>query len=166
LFVSLSFFIRIILHLMSLSQLHKLRQVAMEGNFKEIENFFNSSAQLQQMHIRIDLSMPTQPMVFIDEVAEMHRGGVGTEAVNGAVIAMLVDLAIGLLGVNHYAEGMTATSNLNINYVKPLMANKVIVRTEQTEVIGKRIFGIARVMNEKEEVCAYATGSLAKGISV
>jgi uncharacterized protein (TIGR00369 family) len=105
-------------------------------------------------------------MVFIDKVAEMHRGGVGTEAVNGAVIAMLVDLAIGLLGVNHYAEGMTATSNLNINYVKPLMANKVIVRTEQTEVIGKRIFGIARVMNEKEEVCAYATGSLAKGISV
>jgi acyl-coenzyme A thioesterase PaaI-like protein len=151
---------------MSLSQLHKLRQVAMEGNFKEIENFFNSSAQLQQMHIRIDLSKPAQPMVFIDEVAEMHRGGVGTEAVNGAVIAMLVDLAIGLLGVNHYAEGMTATSNLNINFVKPLVADKVIVRTEQTEVIGKRIFGIARVMNEKEEVCAYATGSLAKGISV
>jgi hypothetical protein len=80
---------------MSLSQLHKLRQVALDGNFKEIEGFFNSSAQLQQMHIRIDLSMPTQPMVFIDEVAEMHRGGVGTEAVNGAVIAMLVDLAIG-----------------------------------------------------------------------
>jgi hypothetical protein len=46
------------------------------------------------------------------------------------------------------------------------VADKVIVRTEQTEVIGKRIFGIARVMNEKEEVCAYATGSLAKGISV
>jgi hypothetical protein len=75
-------------------------------------------------------------------------------------------LTIGLLGVNHYAEGMTATSNLNINYVKPLVADKVIVRTEQTEVIGKRIFGIARVMNEKEEVCAYATGSLAKGIAV
>lgn len=151
---------------MSLSQLHKLRQIALDGNFKEIEGFFNSSAQLQQMHIRIDLSTPIQPMVFIDKVAEMHRGGVGTEAVNGAVIAMLVDLAIGLLGVNHYAEGMTATSNLNINYVKPLLANKVIVLTEQTEVIGKRIFGIARVMNEKEEVCAYATGSLARGIAV
>jgi uncharacterized protein (TIGR00369 family) len=166
LFVSIGFFICVIVWPMSLSQLYKLRQIAMEGNFKEIENFFNSSAQLRQMHIRVDLSEPTQPMVFIDEVAEMHRGGVGTEAVNGAVIAMLVDLAIGLLGVNHYAEGMTATANLNINYVKPLLANKVIVITEQTEVIGKRIFGIARVMNEKEEVCAYATGTLAKGIVV
>lgn len=138
----------------------------MDGNFKEIENFFNASAQLKQMHIRVDLSTPTAPMVFIDEVTEIHQGGIGTEAVNGAVIALLVDLAIGLLGIQHYAEGMTATSNLNINYVKPLIATKVIVKAEQTEVIGKRIFGIARVMNEKEEVCAYATGSLAKGIVV
>ena len=151
---------------MSLSQLHQLRQVAIDGNYIEIENFFNASVQLKQMHLRIDLSNPAKPMVWIDQVQEMHKGGVGTEAVNGAVIAMLVDLAIGLLGVRHYAEGMTATSNLNINYVKPLLAKKVMVRAEETEVIGKRIFGIARVMNEKGEVCAYATGSLAKGISV
>ena len=151
---------------MSLIHLHKLRQVAMNGNFKEIENFFNASTQLKQMHIRVDLSNPFSPIVLIDQVSEIHQGGIGTEAVNGAVIAMLVDLAIGLLGVNHFAEGMTATSNLNINYVKPLIATKVIVKAEQTEVIGKRIFGIARVMNEKEEVCAYATGSLAKGIAL
>ena len=143
---------------MSLSQLHQLRQVAIDGNYIEIENFFNASVQLKQMHLRIDLSNPAKPMVWIDQVQEMHKGGVGTEAVNGAVIAMLVDLAIGLLGVRHYAEGMTATSNLNINYVKPLLASKVMVRAEETEVIGKRIFGIARVMNEKGEVCAYATG--------
>ncbi len=149
---------------MSLTQLHKLRQVAIDGNFKEIENFFNSSPQLKQMHIRVDLANPATPKVIIDEVTEIHQGGIGTEAVNGAVIALLVDLAIGLLGIQHYAEGMTATSNLNINYVKPLIATKVIVKAEQTEVIDKRIFGIARVMNEKEEVCAYATGSLAKGI--
>jgi uncharacterized protein (TIGR00369 family) len=151
---------------MSLAQLHKLRQVAMDGNWQEIERFFNNSAQLKQMHIRVDLSNPTMPVVLINEVTEIHQGGIGTEAVNGAVIALLVDLAIGLLGINHYSEGMTATSNLNINYVKPLLATKVMVKAEQTEVIGKRIFGIARVMNEKEEVCAYATGSLAKGITL
>ncbi|MBI3220669.1 MAG: PaaI family thioesterase [Bacteroidetes bacterium] len=151
---------------MSLSQLHQLREVARSGNFAEIEKFFNASAQLKQMHIRIDLSNMSEPQVCIDEVMEVHKGGIGTEAVNGAVIALLVDLAIGLLGIRHYAEGMTATSNFNINYVKPLMANKVVVRAEETEVIGKRIFGIARVMNEKGEVCAYATGSLASGIVV
>ena len=128
--------------------------------------FFNSSIQLKHGGIRVDLTNISKPLVIIDNVEEHHKGGIGTEAVNGAVIAMLADLAIGLLGLAHYSDGMTGTSNLNITYVKPLHATKVIVSAEQTEVINKRIFGIVRVMNEKEEVCAYATGALAKGILI
>jgi len=151
---------------MSLINLHRIRQTAIDKNWKEMESFFNSSIQLNHSGIRIDLSDISKPLVVIDEVQDFHRGGIGTEAVNGAVIAMLADLAIGLLGLAHFSEGMTGTSNLSINYVKPLLAKKVIVRAEQTEVVNKRIFGIVRVMNEKEEVCAYATGALAKGISI
>jgi uncharacterized protein (TIGR00369 family) len=131
-----------------------------------MENFFNTSVQLRHSGIRVDLTDISKPLVMIDEVQEYHKGGVGTEAVNGAVIAMLADLAIGLLGLTHYEEGMTGTSNLSINYLKPLLAKEIIVYAEQTEVVNKRIFGIVRVMNEKEEVCAYATGALAKGIAV
>lgn len=151
---------------MNLTQLHRLRQTAIDKNWKELETFFNSSIQLKHSSFRVDLSDINKPLVVIDEVQEFHKGGVGTDAVNGAVIAMLVDLAIGLLGLLHYSEGMTATSNLSINYIKPLRARKVIARAEAVEVVGKRIFGVVRVMNEKEEVCAYATGSLAKGIIV
>lgn len=151
---------------MNLSQLHKLRQTAIDRNWKEMETFFNSSIQLKHSSLRVDLSDINKPLVVVDEVQEFHKGGVGTDAVNGAVIAMLVDLAIGLLGLLHYADGMTATSNLNINYIKPLHAKRVIARAEVVEVIGKRIFGVVRVLNEKEEVCAYATGALAKGIAV
>jgi len=131
-----------------------------------MESFFNSSIQLRHSGVRIDLTDIAKPLVIIDPVEEYHKGGIGTEAVNGAVIAMLADLAIGLLGLTHYAEGMTGTSNLSINYVKPLLAKKVIASAEQTEVANKRIFGIVRIMNEKEEVCAYATGALAKGIVI
>jgi uncharacterized protein (TIGR00369 family) len=151
---------------MNLTQLHRIRQTAIDKNWKEMENFFNTSVQLRHSGIRVDLTDISKPFVMIDEVQEYHKGGVGTEAVNGAVIAMLADLAIGLLGLTHYEEGMTGTSNLSINYLKPLLAKKVIVYAEQTEVVNKRIFGIVRVMNEKEEVCAYATGALAKGIAV
>jgi len=151
---------------MNLNQLHTFRQVAADGNWKAIEDLFNESVQLKQMHIRVDLSLPKLPIVFIDEVTDIHKGGIGTDAVNGAVIALLSDLAIGLLGIYHYADGMTATSSLTIHYVKPLIAPKVIVRAEETQVIGKRIFGVATIMNEKEEVCSYANGSLAKGIVI
>ena len=151
---------------MNLTQLHRIRQTAIDQNWSEMEKFFNSSIQLKHSGIRIDLTDVNKPLVIIDTVEEYHKGGIGTEAVNGAVIAMLVDLAIGLLGITHYSEGMTGTSNLNINYVKPLLAKKVIVRAEQTVVVNKRIFGIVKVMNENEEVCAYATGALAKGIAI
>jgi len=151
---------------MNLTNLHRIRQTAIDKNWMEMENFFNASVQLKHSGIRIDLTNISKPLVIIDTVEEHHKGGIGTEAVNGAVIAMLVDLAIGLLGLPHYAEGMTGTSNLSITYAKPLHAKKVIVSAEETEVINKRIFGIVRVMNEKEEVCAYATGALAKGILI
>lgn len=151
---------------MNLTQLHRIRQTAIDKNWKEMETFFNASVQLKHSGLRVDLTDIFKPMVIIDEVQEHHKGGVGTEAVNGAVIAMLADLAIGLLGLSHYSDGMTATSNLSINYIKPLHARKVIAQAETTEVIGKRIFGIVRVMNEKEEVCSYATGALAKGIII
>ena len=151
---------------MNLTQLHRIRQTAIEKDWKRMEEFFNSSIQLRHGGIRIDLTDIDKPLVIIDTVEEYHKGGIGTEAVNGAVIAMLADLAIGLLGLAHYSEGMTGTSNLSINYVKPLLAKKVIVSAQQTQVVNKRIFGIVRVMNEKEEVCAYATGALAKGISI
>ncbi|MFM7856796.1 MAG: PaaI family thioesterase [Flammeovirgaceae bacterium] len=150
---------------MTLAQLHQFRQVAADGNWKAIENIFNQSVQLRQMHIRVDLSKQKCPRVYIDQVMDIHTGGIGTDAVNGAVIALMADLAIGLLGIYHYADGLTATSSLTINYVKPLIARQVIVEAAETEVIGKRIFGIAKIMNEKGEVCSYANGSLAKGIS-
>lgn len=152
--------------MMNLNQLHTFRQVAADGNWKEIENFFNASVQLKQMHIRADLSTPKSPLVFIDEVMDIHKGGIGTDAVNGAVIALLSDLAIGLLGIYHYADGLTATSSLTIHYVKPLLAQTVIVKAEETQVIGRRIFGVANIMNEKGEICSYANGSLAKGIMI
>lgn len=38
---------------MNLAQLHQFRKVAAEGNWKAIEDLFNQSVQLKQMHIRV-----------------------------------------------------------------------------------------------------------------
>jgi uncharacterized protein (TIGR00369 family) len=149
---------------MSLTTLHKIRHFVEEGRWKEIESFFNESIQLKQVGAVIDLSNPDKPIVRIQDVTEIHRGGIGGEAVNGGIISMLTDLAIGLLGLKYFAEGMTATSHLSIHFVKPLMANHVTLEADIAEVISNRIFGKVRVMNEKGEICAYATGTLAKGI--
>lgn len=151
---------------MSLTSLHQIKHWAVEKRWDEIEGFFNDSLQLKHIGATIDLSDPLHPIVFIKEVTEVHRGGIGTEAVNGGVISMLVDLAMGLLGLNYFAEGMTATSHLSIHFVRPLIAKKVILDAGMTAVVGNKIFGKVSVMNEKNEVCAYASGVLAKGIKI
>jgi acyl-coenzyme A thioesterase PaaI-like protein len=151
---------------MSLSSLHRIRHWAVEKRWDEIEKFFNESLQLKQIGATIDLSNLQKPIVVVERVTEVHLGGIGSDAVNGGVISMLVDLAVGLLGIEFYNEGMTATSQLSIHFLKPLLAKTIIFEAEKTAVVGNRIFGKVMVMNEKREVSAYASGVLAKAIRV
>ena len=151
---------------MDLTQLHKCRDLAVAGKWKDIENIFNRSVQLQHLGARIDLSIPDTPVAFLDELKDIHGGGMGTEAVNGGVIAIMADLALGLLGLKHFKEGMTATAQLTVHYLKPFRTKSISAQAHTQKVVGNRIFGTVELSNEKGEVCAIAYGALAKGISL
>ena len=149
---------------MDLSKLHQVLHWASEGKTKDLEDLFNQSIQLKSIGASVDLSNLKRPLVLLQLVEPMHQGGIGGNAVNGGIISMLSDLAIGLLGVPYYNEGLTATQHLSIHFVKPLMAVSVRLEAEETHVIHNRVFGQVKIMNEKGDVCAFATGTLAKGI--
>ncbi|HQQ95698.1 MAG TPA: PaaI family thioesterase [Cyclobacteriaceae bacterium] len=149
---------------MDLSNLHQVLHWPKEGKIKELEQLFNDSPQMKSVAAQVDLTNLNSPAVLIPEVQPLHQGGIGTTAVNGGIISMLVDLAIGLLGVNYYHEGPTATQHLSIHFVKPLIATSVRLEAKETDVLGNRVFGRVRVMNEKGEICAFANGVLAKGL--
>lgn len=151
---------------MDLTQLHKCRDLAISGKWKDIENLFNRSTQLQHMGARIDLSDLENPCAILDEIKDFHGGGIGTEAINGGVIATMADLALGLLGLLHYKEGMTATAQLTVHYLKPFRTKKLTAKAVTQHVVGNRIFGTVELCNDKGEVCAIAYGALAKGISL
>lgn len=149
---------------MNLSSLHQLLPWVEAGKTRELEDFFNQSVQLRVIGATIDLSDLTHPVVMIKKIEEMHRGGIGGMAVNGGIISMLVDLAMGLLGLPYYKDGLTATQHLSIHFVKPLQATAIRLEAQETHVIHNRVFGHIKVMNEKDEVCAYASGVLVKAI--
>ena len=46
---------------------------------------WNAHPGIQHMGVRIDLSAPDVVRVYVDPVQPHHRGGLGTDAVNGAV---------------------------------------------------------------------------------
>lgn len=149
---------------MDLTNIHKILHWVKEGKTQELEDLFNQSPQLKLIGATIDISDMKCPVVIIKKVEAVHCGGIGGGAVNGGIISMLVDLSIGLLGIPYYVEGLTATHNLSIHFVRPLMATSVYFEARETQVINNRIFGNVRVMNEKREVCAYASGVLVKAI--
>ena len=151
---------------MDLTQLHKCRDLAVAGKWKEIENVFNRSVQLQHLGATIDMSEPQAPKAFINDLKDIHAGGIGSEAVNGGVIASLADLALGLLGLLHYKEGMTATAQLTVHYLKPFRSKSISAEAHTQQVVGNRIFGTVELKNDKGDVCAIAYGALAKGISL
>lgn len=151
---------------MDLSQLHKSRDLAVSGKWKDLETLFNRSPQLKHVGARIDLSNPENPVAIIDEVQDYHSGGIGSDAVNGGVIAGLADLALGLLGLLHYKEGMTATAQLTVHYLKPFRTKSISATAITQKVVGNRIFGTVELRNDKQDVCAIAYGALAKGISL
>ena len=149
---------------MDITKIHQILHWVQEGKTAELEDLFNQSPQLKIMGATIDISDMKHPVVIIRKVEAVHCGGVGGYAVNGGVISMMVDLAIGLLGIPYYGEGLTATHNLSIHFTRPLVASSVFVEARETQVINNRIFGDVRIMNEKREVCAYASGVLVKAI--
>lgn len=149
---------------MDLSKVHQVLHWVEDGKTKELEVLFNQSLQLTSIGASIDVTDMKHPVVMIKKVEDMHRGGIGGEAINGGVISMLVDLAIGLLGLPYYGEGLTATHHLSIHFARPLVATSVRLEAEETHVIKNRIFGHVKIMNEKGEICAYASGVLVKAI--
>jgi len=151
---------------MDLNQLYKFRELAINGRWKEVEDIFNKSIQLKAMSAVIDLSDPKNPKASIPELKPEHGGGIGSNAVNGGVIAALADLALGLLGLCHYKDGMTATAQLTIHYLKPFRTDSIDAVAHTQRVVGNRIFGTVELSDAKGEVCAIAYGALAKGVSM
>lgn len=151
---------------MDLSNLHKYRDLAVQGKWKEIENMFNKSVQLQHQNMQIDLSEPLKPVASIPELKDFHTGGIGSSAANGGTISMIADVALGLLGLSYYKDGMTATAQITMHYLKPIHGRSLRAVATLQQVVGNRIFGMVNIYNDKEEICAVAYGALAKGISM
>lgn len=151
---------------MDLSQLKDIQSIVVQKKWDEVEKLFNSSIQLQHMQIRISLAEPAQPEVIIDPVTPLHAGGIGSRAVNGGIISMVSDLAIGLLGLSFFEHGMTATQHLNLHFIKPLLSSRMTAIAKVDRVVGKRIFGTVEIYNDSQEVCAYANGIVVFGIHI
>ncbi len=132
-----------------------------EQEFKIFEKMWNESEQLKYFGYQIDLSDPEHPTGVIPKVEDRHLGGMGSAYVNGAIIAALCDLTIGLTGSLNLGCAVKGTAELNIRYLNPLKSKSVRAIGKLDRASKHIAFASAEVVDDQGKVCAIAHGIVA-----
>lgn len=127
---------------------------------------FNTLPGMAVMGARLELSDPAVVRVHLSEVRPHHQGGMGSAAVNGAVIAGLFDAALGVAGVVQFPGRRAGTVELSVKFMRPTRGRSV----DAYAITLKRAEGLAFMEGElwaDDKLCAVATGivSTARGVA-
>ena len=121
---------------------------------------FNKLPAMRHFGATLHLDDDRLVSVVLPEVEQHHRGGMGTSAVNGAVIAGLFDCALGVAGVLQLPGKRTGTVELSIKLLRPVLGERVeifgaaIKRSRQIVFTESELFSGGRL-------CAMASGLVA-----
>ena len=122
---------------------------------------WNAHHAMRYLGARVDLSDPDIVRLVVDPVEPYHRGGLGTEAVNGVVMAGVFDLTIGL--VAHFAalQRRVGTVQLNIQYIRPVHGDRFEVWGRLVRRGHTLVFATAELFDQQNTVCARCDGMAA-----
>ena len=120
---------------------------------------FNATRTLQLFGVMLDYPDGETCRVTMP-VRNDHLGGLGSDAVNGGILAAVFDLAIGCTGALVDPTRRTATLQLSMNFERPLRGPVLIARGRLDRVGGRTAFSSAVIEDEIGEACARAQGVL------
>jgi acyl-coenzyme A thioesterase PaaI-like protein len=122
---------------------------------------WNAHPGMRHMGARADFSDPQAVRVTIDPLESHHRGGLSSAAVNGAVIAGLIDVAIGIVGHCQMIGKRVGTVQLSMHFVRPVVGDSVTVVARLVNAGTNLVFGAAEVLDPRGIVCVRADGIVA-----
>jgi acyl-coenzyme A thioesterase PaaI-like protein len=120
----------------------------------------NRMPAMQVIGATLDLGDPQLVALRLPTVAEHHVGGLGTRAVNGAIIAGLFDGALGVAGVLQFVGRRAGTVELSIKLMRPAFEAPLeayglcVKRTPHLAFTEAELYSDGRL-------CAAATGIVA-----
>lgn len=143
------------------------RPIPMDATARQVwAGQFNALPGMSMMGATLDLSDPVVVRVHLSVVRPHHQGGMGSAAVNGAVIAGLFDAALGVAGVIQFPGRRAGTVELSVKFMRPTRGGSV----DACAVTLKRAEDLAFMEGElwsAGKLCAVATGivSTARGVA-
>jgi uncharacterized protein (TIGR00369 family) len=115
---------------------------------------------LAHLGVEVDLSDDVLVSVRLPHLEEHHLGGVGTRAVNGAVLASLFDCALGVAGALQFPQKRVGTCELSMQFQRPVFASPVEALAGCTRRTSNLAFVASEIWSDGKR-CAVATGIVA-----
>ena len=131
------------------------------ASLQALARTWNDSAPMRQLGVRLDFERVNRVRAVIDPVLPHHRGGMGTDAVNGAVLAALFDLAIGTVGWLSRPETRSATVSLAMTFFRPTRGDRIWVEGRLLRGGMNLIFAAAEMFDGRGEITARCDGTCA-----
>ena len=119
---------------------------------------FNQSTTLGHFGMKVVFPDLETVEVVLDPVRPEQRGGLGSDAVNGGVLAAMFDLVIGCAPALVDPTKRSATAQLSINFMSGVRGDRITARAKVTRAGAKLIFAAASIFDGKGQECASATG--------
>jgi uncharacterized protein (TIGR00369 family) len=119
---------------------------------------FNASETLRHFNVRVSFPPGGEEVVVHLDVQPHHEGGLGTRAVNGGVIAAIFDLAIGCTAALVDPTRRSATMQLSMTFMRPVLGPNVQARARIDRAGSAVLFSSASVVDKEGRVCAACTG--------
>ncbi|MDQ2871156.1 MAG: PaaI family thioesterase [Acidobacteriota bacterium] len=126
-----------------------------------LSTVWNASPPMERLGARLVFERVDRVRAVLDPVQEYHRGGFGTDAVNGAVLAGLFDLVIGTVGWLSRPDARSATVSLSMLFLRPTRGDLVVAEARLLRAGMNLMFAAAEVSGEDGSVTARCDGTVA-----
>lgn len=128
---------------------------------RALADSWNSGPPMRHLGARLEFDRIDRVRAVLDPVQPYHRGGIGTDAVNGVVLAGLFDLAIGTVGWLTRPDTRSATVSLGMTFLRPTRGNRVVVEARLLRAGTNLTFASAEIFDEAGQVTARCDGTVA-----
>ncbi|HSP78453.1 MAG TPA: PaaI family thioesterase [Myxococcaceae bacterium] len=119
---------------------------------------FNESQSMKYLGLRVAFPQGEKVVVTLPEVRPEHRGGLGTLAVNGGVLAAIFDIVIGCSPALLDPTRRVATVQLSMSFERPALGNSLRAEATIDSAGTSVLFASARLYDERGHVCARCQG--------
>jgi uncharacterized protein (TIGR00369 family) len=133
--------------------------ISLQNFQRAYANSFNESLTLRFFGARVEFPTVDRVRVVLP-VKPDHRGGLGSEAVNGGIIASIFDLTISCTSALVDPRRRSATIQLSMNFERGLRGAVVVGDGWIDRAGGTTMFSSAEIKDESGQVCARCQGIL------